>query len=229
MDGQRQRSGGGRRRRRKAKAEPKAPVEPVLIVARRPDSPLLSKLSNRNIAASAQPKKNKGQRGKLNGYMEHGPAAVTQEPLHDVPTDGVSSADGVGVEGKPRRVARIAQTRAVALDERQARRQQLLERLTVIEGRSAISRVADELLDEAPIPEEQQYQVQLLEHVNEERALAAIEVLSRLLSDKAPIKRPILERRLRRLEDEAEEAAVRERARDLRRQIRAAYPPARAS
>lgn len=224
MDGQRQRSGGGRRRRRKAKAEPKAPAEPVLIVARRPDSPLLSKPSNRNIAASAQPKKQKGHRGKVNGFTEQEQLGVTPEPV-----SGVSSADAPTGEGKPRRVARIAQTRAVALDEREARRQQLLERLTVIEGRSAISRVADELLEAAPIPEEQQYQVQLLEHVNEERALEAIEVLSRLLADKAPIKRPILERRLRRLEDEAEEASVRERARDLRRQIRAAYPPAQAS
>jgi hypothetical protein len=193
-----------------------------MIVARRPDSPLLSKPSNRSIAASAQPKKQKGQRHK-NGAGEQTKAgrAVTQD----------ASRDAGGQEGneRPRRAARIVQARAEPMDERELRRQQLLERLIVIEGRSAISRVADELLEEAPIPEEQEYQVQLLEHVDEQRALGAIEVLSRLLADKPPIKRPILERRLRRLEDEAEEATVRERARDLRRQIRAAYPPAQAS
>src|SRR5690606_21939712 len=56
---QHQRSGGSRNRRKKAKAkaEPKSKPEPVMIVARRPDSPLLMKVSNRNIAASARPKR----------------------------------------------------------------------------------------------------------------------------------------------------------------------------
>ncbi len=204
MDGQRQRSGGGRRRRRRAKAESKEQRVPVLIAARRPDSPLLAKVSNRAIAASAQPKKNKPDR--------HRDAGKPQ-------SDGVKL-----VEDKPRRVARIAQAPTVVLDEKEARRQALLERLVSCEGRSAISRVANDLLAEGGIPAEQEYQLQLLEHVDESRVADAIEVLSRLLEEQAPIKRPILDRRLRRLEDEADERMVRDKAGELRRFIRTEYP-----
>ncbi len=204
MDGQRQRSGGGRRRRRRSKGESKEQAAPVLIAARRPDSPLLAKVSNRAIAASAQPKKNKPDRRRVESRSD--------------------PDNGKPIEDKPRRVARIAQAPTVVLDEREARRQALLERLVSCEGRSAISRVADDLLEEGGIPEQQEYQLQLLEHIDESRIAEAIEVLTRLLAEQAPIKRPILDRRLRRLEDEADELAVRERAGELRRFIRIEYP-----
>src|SRR6187455_1501853 len=51
--------GGRRRRRRKKPNSPKAgPVEPVFIVARRPDSPRLEKPTRRMKAASARPRGN---------------------------------------------------------------------------------------------------------------------------------------------------------------------------
>lgn len=210
MQGQRQKSGGGRRRRRRSKSESKTQGAPILIAARRPDSPLLSKVSGRAIAASAKPKKARPERPR-DELVEVKAAAEATD--------------------KPRRVARIVQASTVVLDERQARRQVLLERLANCEGRSAISRIADELLQDGGIPEQQEYQLQLLEHVDEQRVLAAISVLQRLFEVQDPIKRPILDRRLRRLEDEADEPEVRHRAAELRRTVRCADPvkPAQAS
>jgi hypothetical protein len=71
------------------------------------------------------------------------------------------------------------------------------------------------------LPEEQEVYLQLLEHFNEERAREALDVMNRLLSAESPIKRPILDQRLRRLEEYADEDTTRNMAAALRRTIRA--------
>jgi hypothetical protein len=172
---------------------------PVLIAARRPDSPRLIKVSNRSIAASAQPRRK-------------------ADPLPAEPSADEQAARSA--EDKPRRVARIAQATVTVVDEQQGRRERLLERLLTCEGRSAISRIADELFRDWGVPEQQDYQIQVLEHVDEAKADAALDVLYRLFQRELPIKRPILDQRLRRLEDEAEERTVREKAATLRRFVR---------
>jgi hypothetical protein len=205
---QHQRSGGSRNRRKKAKAkaEPKSKREPVMIVARRPDSPLMMKVSNRNIAASGRPKR----------VREPGEA----QPDED--TEELKSAPAA-VE-PPRRMARIAQAPTAAiLDDDVLRRERLLERLAHSEGRIAITRIANELLNgPQPLPETQEVQLQLLEHVDERRARDAMDVLARLFTSQSPIKRPILDQRLRRLETEADEAETRDKAAQMRRSLRAA-------
>ena len=201
--GQRQRAGGGgRRRRRKKKPEAKAKVEPVMIVARRPDSPRILKVSNRSIAASAQPKNGRGGSGARD---ENKNRRLVESP------------------DKPRREARIIQAKQSELTDDELRSQRLLERLLASEGRTAISQ-AVAVMDESGIrvPEEQEPQLQLLEHVDERRACEAMGVIARLLQFEPPIKRPILDQRLRRLEDEAEESQTREAAAALRRTIRVA-------
>lgn len=221
MEQQRQRANGGRKGKRgkqksKAKAEPKNKPEPVFIVARRPDSPLLMKVSNRNIAASARPKKPRLS-ATTGGEVE---VEVTEEsatpssPALDVPPP---------IE-KERRVARIAAAPTTSLlDDATARRERLLERLILSEGRSAISRVANELLEGSePLPETQEVQLQLLEHIDERRAKDAMVVLERLWGSQTPIKRPILDQRLRRLESEADDAEIRSKAAQLRRTLRVA-------
>lgn len=205
---QHQRSGGSRNRRKKAKtkAEPKPKQEPVLIVARRPDSPLLMKVSNRNIAASARPKR----------------AKEGLEPKQFEDVDATAQAAAATVEA-PRRVVRIAQAPSAVLDDDVLRRERLLERLIQSEGRIAITRIANELLNQPePLPETQAVQLQLLEHVDERRARQAMDVLGRLLASQSPIKRPILDQRLRRLETEADESQTREQAAALRRSLRVA-------
>lgn len=203
---QHQRSGNSRNRRKKARAktETRSKQEPVLIAARRPDSPLLMKVSNRNIAASARPKRLRDVAGP-----------------DDDQSQEVKSAP-VAVE-PPRRVARIAQAPSAVLDDDVLRRERLLERLVNSEGRSAISRVANELLGRPePLPETQEVQLQLLEHVDERCARDAMDVLARLFTSQPPIKRPILDQRLRRLETEADDTETRDKAATLRRSLRVA-------
>ena len=64
-------------------------------------------------------------------------------------------------------------------------------------------------------------QLQLLEHVDEALAREAVVALGRILSAEPPQKRPILEQRLRRLEDSADDEATRSAAAELRRSLRA--------
>jgi hypothetical protein len=90
------------------------------------------------------------------------------------------------------------------------------------EGRGAISRAAREY--EAAgfdFPDEQAVQLQLLEHFDEGRALRALESLAVLVRKEPPLKLPIFEQRLRRIEEYAEELATRDAAAALRRTLRA--------
>jgi hypothetical protein len=63
-------------------------------------------------------------------------------------------------------------------------------------------------------------QIQLLEHENEHRARDAVFVMAELLQRESPIQRPVLDQRLRRLEEFAEDPITRDAARALRRSMR---------
>ena len=67
----------------------------------------------------------------------------------------------------------------------------------------------------------QEVQLQLLEHFDEELALQAINALAQLLEVEPPLKRPVLEQRLRRIEEYAEDVQTSEAAAALRRALRA--------
>ena len=201
MDAQRQKSGGGRRRRRKARNEPRKNVEPVLIAARRPNSPVLSDNGRKLAAASAAPANASGAQGAQNGTAGKNKRRPAQPQ---------------------KRSARIIQVAQGEHDEREKRRIRLLDRLLTSEGRGAISRAAEAYLEEDfEFPHEQDVQLQLLEHFNEARAREAIEILSALLERESPIKLPVLTQRLRRLEEYADEPQTRDSAAALRRSLRA--------
>jgi hypothetical protein len=200
MDAQRQKSSGGRRRRRKARAEPRANPEPILIAARRPNSPKLSDNGRRLVAASAAPARPASQK--------------------KAQAEAASSAKHQAAANQ-KRSARIVQITEGERDERDKLRLRLLQKLMLSEGRGAISRAAEEYRDnDFDFPEEQEVQLQLLEHFNEARARDAVAVLERLLQREPPIKRPVLDQRLRRLEEYADEPATRDSAAQLRRAIR---------
>jgi hypothetical protein len=100
-------------------------------------------------------------------------------------------------------------------------RQRLIDRLLASEGRVAISRAADEYRAASfEFPVEQEVQLKLLEHLDETCARSAIEALKALLERERPIKKPVFEQRLRRLEEYGEDAATRDAAASLRRTIR---------
>ncbi len=69
-------------------------------------------------------------------------------------------------------------------------------------------------------PEEQPVQLALLEHSDEAEVCSALDVLTALLDEQAPIKLPVFEQRLKRLEDGAENPETRRRAAELRRVLR---------
>jgi hypothetical protein len=198
MDGQRQRS--VRKRRRKTRADVREKSEVILIAARRPNAPV-SMAAKARIAASASPQRE---------------ASLTRETSASQPPPSPSRP-----APEPRRSARIIQLPTGNSDDLERERQRLLERLLSSEGRVAISRAANEYRAAGfTFPVEQEVQLKLLEHLDEECARAAIVALEELLDLEAPIKKPVFEQRLRRLEEYADEAATREAAASLRRTIR---------
>jgi hypothetical protein len=256
MEGQGERTSSRRRQRRKSKnARSKVAVEPVLIAARRPDSPLLRN-GFHAVIASAEPKRTRRSSVYLSGAFASGsPVDVRQVDLRGTAADAedadtedgleaqeLESSAGAGEDGEldespapppvelegaersgvvvRRRAARIvkAPEQTVAPDNRE---QRLLDRLLRSQGRVAISRAADELWESKfKAPRQQEVQIQLLEHENEHRARDAVFVMAELLQRESPIQRPILDQRLRRLEEFAEDPITRDAARALRRSMR---------
>lgn len=239
MEGQgqahRERTSNRRRQRRKAKASRnKVVVEPELIAARRPDSPLLK---NGFVIASASPKAASATKAaptvaalaKPDAEAARGPELRETEAGSDAPRVGDgpehengSEAHDKGRDGR-RRAVRIVKVTESALGPGN-REQQLLDRLVRSQGRGAISRAADDLWESKFVPpKRQEIQIQLLEHENEQRARDAVFAMAELLQREPPIQRPVLDQRLRRLETMAEDPITRDAAGALRRSMRVHY------
>lgn len=119
-----------------------------------------------------------------------------------------------------KRAARIV-TSSSSLDDAELERRHLLARLLDSEGPSAVTRAANAYRKGGfSFPEEQPVQLKLLEHSNEGEVCNALEVLASLLDQQTPIKLPVFEQRLKRLEDSAENQETRNRAAELRRVLR---------
>jgi len=273
--GQRERTSSRRRQRRKSKStRSKVVVEPVLIAARRPDSPRLE-TGFRSIVASAQPKSFGGaSHAKTNGHASSSDATSVPSNGHasshssssnglgsHAASNGHTPADGAEVapnghlngaaarlldldaaDARPgsngdssngdssngagpgavvrRRAVRIVKVSDNVLTQSN-REQQLLDRLVRSQGRGAISRAANDLWESKFVaPKRQEVQIQLLEHENEHRARDAVFIMAELLQRESPIKRPVLDQRLRRLETSAEDPITRDAAGALRRSMR---------
>jgi hypothetical protein len=200
MDGQRQRS--VRKRRRKTRADAHEKSEVILIAARRPNAPVSPAARGRvGIVASASP------------HRAGSPSApATAERALASPSRPAP---------EPRRSARIIELQAGGGDDVERERQRLIERLLSSEGRVAISRAANEYRAAGfAFPLEQEVQLKLLEHLDEECVRAAIVALEGLLDRERPVQKHVFEQRLRRLEEYADEPATREAASALRRAIR---------
>jgi hypothetical protein len=106
-------------------------------------------------------------------------------------------------------------------DDAELERRQLLARLLNSEGPAAVTRAANAYQKSGfTFPEEQLIQLKLLEHSDETQVCRALDVLTALLDQQSPIKLPIFEQRLKRLEEGAENPETRRRAGDLRRALR---------
>lgn len=195
MDGH-QSGSAGRRRPRNPRSEVER-SEPLELMRARPRSARVTERTARStVAASARPR---SPEAPANGSATPAPS---------------STAAAV-----PRRTARIVSLSGPTPEEKL--RTQLLDRLLRSAGRAAISRSTEEFLGAGfDLPHDQAVHLQLLEHVDESRAREAMARLSDLLMQQPPIQRPVLEQRLRRLEEQADEALTRHAARELRRTLR---------
>ncbi len=105
-------------------------------------------------------------------------------------------------------------------DPRTGERQKLLARLLCAEGRPNVSKAANDFTRAGfTLPDDQDVHLKLLEHADEACVRAAIDALSSLLAGELPKRRAVLESRLRRIEEFAEDAATREAASLLRRSV----------
>lgn len=123
-----------------------------------------------------------------------------------------------GTAAKP--AGRIVLAPPPQTDPKTAERQKLLTKLMVAEGRPGISKAANDFLRAGfTFPEEQDVHLQLLEHVDEAHVRCAIECLTTLLAGELPQRRTVLDSRLRRIEQFAEEESTRAAAEALRRSV----------
>ena len=116
-----------------------------------------------------------------------------------------------------RTVGRVVAAKASS-DPRELERQRLLDRLLNAEGKPSITAAAD-LYFEAGFdhPRTQAACLQLLEHRNEERIRKAIATLTELLDEEVPSRKAVLDSRLRRIVEFADETPTRTAADELRR------------
>lgn len=144
----------------------------------------------------------KQHRAALDALFEKKPDAV--EPLEKL----VPAAN----------VPRVVET--VPDANRSNKRQDLLRRLTLAQGSRAISDAAEVFLRAGfELPDDQETFLQLLEHRDEERVRGAMSQLERLLAGQLAKRKPVLLQRLKRLEENADEAETRAMAAQLRRTV----------
>jgi len=120
----------------------------------------------------------------------------------------------------PKNAARIVLPPIPDADPKHAERRKLLAKLLTAKGPASISKAADAFMAAGFIfPDDQETHVQLLEHVDEERVREAIAKLTTIFAGELPKRRPVIEQRLRRIEDQADEADTRDMAAALRRML----------
>jgi hypothetical protein len=146
--------------------------------------------------------------------------------------DGDGQADGRKRKrrGRPpagdskREGVRIVANASRDRDPREVERERLLNRLLSVEGRPGISGAAQAYLDAGfELPHNQGVWLQLLEHADEQTVVTAIERLTELIEEEAPTRRAVLDSRLRRIEEYADDGVTRSAAGGLRRLIKSRW------
>ena len=161
--------------------------------------------------------------------IQPGPQADQHDREERAPADADVGSRRAGVAGEQRqpppqrrRGARIIAGPAAVVDERELEREQLLARLLAAEGRPLVSQACEDYLAAGfELPPSQQLWLQLLEHNDEERLMTAIAGLALLFDEEAPKRRAVLQARLRRIEEYADDVATQQAASDLRRKLAA--------
>lgn len=115
---------------------------------------------------------------------------------------------------------KIIVPKAPSTDPRVIERERLTAQLLAAQGRPAVTRATEVLLGAGhEIPDTQEAHLQILEHSDEARVRASLAALGAILAREPAKRRPVLEQRLKRLEEFAEEPATRDAAAALRRKL----------
>jgi len=143
------------------------------------------------------------------------------EALFSPPAEKETRGESSGrVAQTPKPGGRIVLAPPPQADPQAAERQRLLAKLLAAEGRPAISKSANDFVRAGfTFPAEQDVQLQLLEHADEDRVRSAIDALGSLLVAELPKRRTVLDSRLRRIEQFAEDDDTRVAAERLRRTV----------
>ncbi len=121
----------------------------------------------------------------------------------------------------PKTAARIVLPPNPNEDPRNAERRLLLGKVLSATGPVSISKAADAFTNAGfTFPRDQEVYVQLLEHVDEQRVRDAITQLVDILAGELPKRRPVVEQRLRRIEEQADDPTTRHAAANLRKMLR---------
>ncbi len=105
-------------------------------------------------------------------------------------------------------------------DPRREERDKRLAKLMAAEGHSAVTKACEAFVNaKLALPEEQEVMLKLLDHDRDDRVRTALASLSVLLETEPPQRRAVLDARLRRLEDDAEDTDVRALASSLRKKL----------
>lgn len=122
----------------------------------------------------------------------------------------------------PKTAARIVLPPNPDADPKNAERRRLLGKVLTATGPAAITKAADAFMQAGFVfPEDQETYLQLLEHTSEEVVRNAIVKLTDIFAGQLPKRKPVLEQRLRRIEEQADDDATRDAARALRRTLHA--------
>ena len=120
----------------------------------------------------------------------------------------------------PKTAARIVLPPNPEADPKNAERRRLLGKFLTAKGSVSISQAANEFLAAGFLfPEDQETHVQMLEHEDEQLVHDSIAKLTSILVGELPKRRPIIEQRLRRIEDQADGDGTRAAAAALRRML----------
>ena len=122
---------------------------------------------------------------------------------------------------------KIIAPKTVTKDAKTLERERMLAALLAAKARPDITRATEAFYaaGHALDLRDQEPHLQILEHQEEERVRAAIQALTTIFETEAPKHRPLLEQRLTRIEQLAEESATRQAASSLRRKISALASP----
>jgi len=145
--------------------------------------------------------------------------------------DPLVAPSGIDAKQNRKKVGAVKRTGAKIVagprnnsDPREIERERLLYRVLAAEGRPAISKAAEDFFEAGfELPPTQEPWLQLLEHRNEDRIAEAIASLTTILDGQPPLRRAVLESRLRRIEEYADEPATQRAAGELRRLLKAKH------